>query len=275
MLLQTPMPPLQTHALRVDGVQEGWGCRGDLDLDLDLGSILRLTGRLGWSTMASPTTLRIGQPCHVAFPGPSTEPPIVPSAFPDRVAAPGYAPCCCRVRRIRGRHPPARYPSPLASFLRGYGGAAPVALCCFPASGAAAALLLPHVGCSPLQPTPTPLPMQGLWGRCTSNRPAAAAAADAAAAAVMPQWWQLPSYCVPGVPVVLQWLQLLSLLQVSCSSILAAACVRAAGTVAALLLQLVGCSSLQPPPARYQCRGYGGVAPAAFRLQLLLLLPLC
>eukprot|EP00670_Eutreptiella_braarudii_P005174 CAMPEP_0174284052 /NCGR_PEP_ID=MMETSP0809-20121228/4767_1 /TAXON_ID=73025 ORGANISM="Eutreptiella gymnastica-like, Strain CCMP1594" /NCGR_SAMPLE_ID=MMETSP0809 /ASSEMBLY_ACC=CAM_ASM_000658 /LENGTH=37 /DNA_ID= /DNA_START= /DNA_END= /DNA_ORIENTATION= len=37
------MPPLQTHALRVDGVQEGWGCRGDLDLDLDLGSILRLT----------------------------------------------------------------------------------------------------------------------------------------------------------------------------------------------------------------------------------------
>ena len=38
------------------------------------GAILRLTGRLGWGSMAFPTTLHIGQPCHMmhslAFAGP-------------------------------------------------------------------------------------------------------------------------------------------------------------------------------------------------------------
>ena len=34
-------------------------------LDLVWGPILRLTGHLGWSRMASPTTLHIGWPCHV------------------------------------------------------------------------------------------------------------------------------------------------------------------------------------------------------------------
>ena len=45
----------------------GGGGRGILDLDLDWirGPILRLTGRLPWSTMASLTTLHIGRPCHM------------------------------------------------------------------------------------------------------------------------------------------------------------------------------------------------------------------
>ena len=49
--------------------------------------ILRLTGRVGWSTMASPTTLHISQPCYVM--GASTDPHVAPSASPGRAAEPG------------------------------------------------------------------------------------------------------------------------------------------------------------------------------------------
>ena len=51
--------------------------------------------------------------------------------------------------------------------------------CSFQAACAAAARLLPHVGCSSPQPTPAPLPMQGLRG----------------AAAVMLQWLRQVSCC--------------------------------------------------------------------------------
>ena len=125
--------------------------------------ILRLTGSMGWSMMASPTTLHIGKPCHVMH-----------SQDPRQTG------CALCTLRIRSRYPLAHCPSPLPSFLRGYGGAAPVAFplqlpqlqlpCCsdcgcrptidvlqqhfsrFQAAGVAATLPLQHVDCNSLQP---------------------------------------------------------------------------------------------------------------------------
>ena len=118
--------------------------------------------------------------------------------------------CCCSLWTAgHCSQPPPHYQ------CRGYGGAAPAAFllqlppscrsgfssfptatvmqqhssCCFRAAGAVAASLLQHVGCSSLQPTPAPLPIEGLWGCCTGSLPTGAAAAT---------------------PVVLQWLRLLS-----------------------------------------------------------------
>ena len=103
---------------------------------------------------------------------------------------------------------------------------------CFRAAGTAAALLLQHVDCSSLLPTPIPLPMQGLRGRCTRRLPAAAAAAAAS--------------CCSG-----------------CGSFPAAAisqqhfssCRCTAGAAAAVLLQLVGGPA--PLPGRGGGRGGG------------------
>ena len=191
--------------------------------------------------------------------------------------------------------------------------------CCFYAAGAAAALLLQHVGCNPphyqcrggaapvafvlhavaattavvlqwlqqlscgschaaalqlllsryrrsgcsaaaacgsssLQPTPAPLPMQGLWGRCTSSLPATATAT----AAVVLQWLRQPP-CWSGHAAASQLLQL---------------CMAAHA-------QLLFCHSMStaancsPPQPRHQSRGYGGATSSAFLLQPLLQQPSC
>ena len=77
----------------------GWGGGGG-DLDLDWGPIFRLSGRLGWSMMASPTILHVGQPCHMmhslALGGP----------FP--VSSGGGGPRLCRASPCRtGPLPPS------------------------------------------------------------------------------------------------------------------------------------------------------------------------
>ena len=182
--------------------------------------ILRLTGRLGWSTMASPTTLHIGRPCH-----------LMHSQGPRQTLL-------LHPPRSRGRHPLVCCLSPLPTFLRGCStwvaahcsqtrptnqGATGVLhwepsycscsdrshratcgcssrraaivmqqhfSCCFWAADTAVALQQQHVGCSSLQPIPAPLLIQGLWGCYTSSLLAAAAAA----VAVMLLWlWQLSS----------------------------------------------------------------------------------
>ena len=94
-----------------------------------------------------------------------------------------------------------------------------------PAASAAAALLLQHGGCSSLQPTFAPLPMQGLWGCSTSSLPCCSSCACFLAAAVIQQHFSF--------------------------------CFRSAGAVVLLLLQHVGGSSLQPTPLPLPGRGWG------------------
>ena len=57
----------------------------------------------GGCMMASPTTLHIGQPCHIMH---SQDPTVAPSAFPRWVAALGHTPCCCR-GALESRPPPS------------------------------------------------------------------------------------------------------------------------------------------------------------------------
>ena len=82
--------------------------------------ILRLTGRLGCSTMASPTTLHIGRPSHVMHSqGPQCTLPLRPPR--SWAGWLSWAAPSARVGalRMRGRHPPAHCFSPLPTFLRG------------------------------------------------------------------------------------------------------------------------------------------------------------
>ena len=213
------------------------------------------------------------------------------------------------------------------------------------AAGAVAAILLQLVGSSSLQPPPTPLPIEGLWGCCSGSHPPTATAA----AAAVPQWLQQLSTCssisATAFTLVAQLLCCCSMWiaahsRCGCSSCPAAGvlqqqfsyCLCGTGAAVGLLLQYVSCSSLQPtraelpmrglwgcctsslhrscraagaaaafsmqlscssnsaaafamqaqqplcccsmwaaaygsqPPPRYQCRGYGSAAPAAFKL---------
>ena len=69
--------------------------------------ILRLTGRLGWSTMASPTTLHIGRQCHVMH---SQDPGRTFPLHPLRSRAGWLSHAAPRAQvgalQMCGRHPP-------------------------------------------------------------------------------------------------------------------------------------------------------------------------
>ena len=108
------------------------------------------------------TAYRLAMPCDT-LPGPLTDPPVAPSAFPGRVAGPGCAPC-------RGRGTLDAWTPPSGT------------LCLTPAHFLEG---LQHMGGSSLQPTPALLPIQGLWGCCTGSPRTAAATAT-----VVPLWLQ-------------------------------------------------------------------------------------
>ena len=94
---------------------------------------------------------RPAMPCD-ALPGPPTDPPVVPSAFPGCTGSPpsAAAAAAADVRQWL-------WLLSCCSCQQHFS-------CCFRAACAAAAFLLWHVGRSSLQPTPAALPMQGLWG---------------------------------------------------------------------------------------------------------------